>query len=178
MARSPLLALPLVLVLLLAAAATARADTEYLRDETRRIDDAVPVTCAACASAVTHIERALRRIDQTTFSSEGDAEATNARNAARRRRSLTHGRSETKIRDALGGACAFLRASEEREDEEKRAAMTRAGFDIAGACETIVETHEEDIEEHVFADGVDGLKDLVCVRLTRACPRLSTRDEL
>jgi hypothetical protein len=39
-------------------------------------------------------------------------------------------------------------------------------------CEVLLGRHGESIADHVFADGHLGLRDFLCVRLERVCPKV------
>ena len=104
------------------------------------------------------------------FDGDDDAELTeaeNARRASRRRRGF-HGRSEAAIEHALGTVC-------ESHFGGPEVVVTDDDDDVVDErkhCEVLLGRHGESIADHVFADGHLGLRDFLCVRLERVCPKV------
>ena len=86
------------------------------------------------------------------------------RRGGARRRGLTHGRSELKIAAVIAGLCDALA-------EDDAAVEPRPE---PGACASLVDAFADELETHVFAEGPREMRDFLCVRLHRACPRLVT----
>ena len=121
--------------------------------------------CVSCEVIARELETALYALEGHDVDVAGLTEEEHARKAARRR-SLMHGRSELRIDETLGGFCdAFV--SDRRLDGSDRDADV-----LPGHCASLVDAHGETVGDHVFAHGPRLMRDLLCVRLSRACPVL------
>ena len=130
----------------------------------------VPIStprCVACERVARGVVRAVAVLDGFD---DGDAElmeAENARRASRRRRGF-HGRSEAAIEHALSSVC-------ESHFGGSEVVVTDDDGDVVDErkhCEVLLGRHGETIADHVFADGHLGLRDFLCVRLERVCPKV------
>ena len=131
----------------------------------------VPIStprCVACERVARGVVRAVAVLDG--FDDDDDAELTeaeNARRASRRRRGF-HGRSEAAIEHALTTVC-------ESHFGGSEVVVTDDDGDVVDErkhCEVLLGRHGESIADHVFADGHLGLRDFLCVRLERVCPKV------
>ena len=121
--------------------------------------------CVSCEVIARELETALYALEGHDVDVAGLTEEEHARKAARRR-SLMHGRSELRIDETLGGFCdAFV--GDRRLDGSDRDADV-----LPGHCASLVDAHGETVGDHVFAHGPRHMRDLLCVRLSRACPVL------
>ena len=121
--------------------------------------------CVSCEVIARELETALYALEGHDVDVAGLTEEEHARKAARRR-SLMHGRSELRIDETLGGFCdAFV--GDRRLDGSDRDADV-----LPGHCASLVDAHGETVGDHVFAHGPRLMRDLLCVRLSRACPVL------
>ena len=124
----------------------------------------VPI-CQSCEIVARALETAMYALEEPGTDSAGLTEEEHAQRGARRRR-LTHGRSELRIAEVLDTFCEDL----DRDD-------TVARKPNLGACETLVNNHADAVADHVFAEGPKNMRDYLCVRLGRVCPRLVSREE-
>ena len=121
--------------------------------------------CVSCEVIARELETALYALEGHDVDVAGLTEEEHARKAARRR-SLRHGRSELRIEQTLGGFCDAF-AGDPRLDGSDRDSDV-----LPGHCENLVDAHGETVGDHVFAHGPRLMRDLLCVRLSRACPVL------
>jgi hypothetical protein len=77
-----------------------------------------------------------------------------------------HGRSELRIDETLEGFCDAF-AGDRRLDGSDRDSDV-----LPGHCVSLLDAHGETVGDHVFAHGPRHMRDLLCVRLARACPVL------
>ena len=124
----------------------------------------VPI-CQSCEIVARALETAMYALEEPGTDSAGLTEEEHAQRGARRRR-LTHGRSELRIAEVLDTFCEDL----DRDD-------TVARKPNLGACEALVNNHADAVADHVFAEGPKNMRDYLCVRLGRVCPRLVSREE-
>jgi len=142
-----------VLVLVVAAAAAEGSDRN---DGT--------ANCETCELIANGIAIEMNKLEEPSL--QGLSEADVAQRSSRRRK-LLHGRSEVKIAEVLESFCPQL--------------MRAGGGMLPGVgplCTTLVERHGDALGDHVFADGPRAMRDFLCVRLARMCPRLVTKEEL
>ena len=130
----------------------------------------VPIStprCVACERVARGVVRAVAVLDGFDDDDAELTEAENARRASRRRRGF-HGRSEAAIEHALGTVC-------ESHFGGSEVVVTDDDGDVVDErkhCEVLLGRHGESIADHVFADGHLGLRDFLCVRLERVCPKV------
>ena len=122
-------------------------------------------SCQSCEIVARALETAMYALEEPGTDSAGLTEEEHAQRGARRRR-LTHGRSEIRIAEVLETFCEDL----DRDD-------TVVQKPNLGACETLVSNHADAVADHVFAEGPKNMRDYLCVRLGRVCPRLVSRQE-
>lgn len=136
----------------------AGGDAPHRGDAHPRVPMSTPA-CVACEGVARGIAAAAARLDGED---ETLSEAENARRASRRRRGF-HGRSEAAIDAALDTVCDTLARSRVVKD---------ADDDDDASCETLMARHRGEIADRVFAEGGVGIREYLCVRLERVCPRV------
>ena len=147
-------------------------DAPHRGDAHPRVPMSTPA-CVACERVAREIADAAARMDGED---ETLSEADNARRASRRRRGF-HGRSEAAIDAALDAVCETLARSrvvkDANDDDDANGGAT-------ASCETTLARHRGEIADRVFAEGGVGLREYLCVRLERVCPRVvgGAHDEL
>lgn len=148
------------------------ADLEAGGDAHPRVPMSTPA-CVACERVAREIADAAARLDGED---ETLSEAENARRASRRRRGF-HGRSEAAIDAALDAVCETLARSRVVKDAN---GDDDANGGATASCETTLARHRGEIADRVFAEGGVGLREYLCVRLERVCPRVvgGAHDEL
>uniref|UniRef100_A0A7S0I9D2 Saposin B-type domain-containing protein n=1 Tax=Micromonas pusilla TaxID=38833 RepID=A0A7S0I9D2_MICPS len=154
------------------------ADLEPGGDAHARVPMSTPA-CVACERVAREIADAAARMDGED---ETLSEAENARRASRRRRGF-HGRSEAAVDAALDAVCETLarsRVVEDADDDDDDANGGATARHSCASCETLLARHRVEIADRVFAEGGVGIREHLCVRLERVCPRVvgSARDEL
>jgi hypothetical protein len=120
--------------------------------------------CATCETVARALETALYALEAPGTDVAGGWDEAEAARRGARRRGLTHGRSELKIAAVIAGLCDALA-------EDDAAVEPRPE---PGACASLVDAFADELETHVFAEGPREMRDFLCVRLHRACPRLVT----
>ena len=141
----------------------AGGDAPHRGDAHPRVPMSTPA-CVACESVARGIAAAAARLDGED---ETLSEAENARRASRRRRGF-HGRSEAAIDAALDTVCDTLARSRVVDDADD----DTAGGGATESCETTLARHRGEIADRVFAEGGVGIREYLCVRLERVCPRV------
>mmetsp|Transcript_9737 Transcript_9737/g.24093 ORF Transcript_9737/g.24093 Transcript_9737/m.24093 type:complete len:177 (+) Transcript_9737:59-589(+) len=121
--------------------------------------------CEACELVARGIEIEMGKLEEPDL--EGLSEEELARRSSRRRK-LLHGRSELKIGEVLDTVCEGL--------HKAGAGMLSGG--VVPLCTLLMERHADAVSDHVFAEGPKNLRDFLCVRLARLCPKVLSRDEL
>ena len=149
------------------------ADLEPGGDAHPRVPMSTPA-CVACERVAREIADAAARMDGED---ETLSEAENARRASRRRRGF-HGRSEAAVDAALDAVCETLARSRVVEDANDDDDDANGG--ATASCETTLARHRVEIADRVFAEGGVGIREYLCVRLERVCPRVvgGAHDEL
>ena len=121
--------------------------------------------CVSCEIIARELERSLYELEGHDVEVEGLTEQEHARRASRRRK-MMHGRSELQIDDVLDGFCVSF-ANDKTLDGSDR------DYDVLpNHCDTLVASHRESIGDHVFANGPRKMREFLCVRLGRICPKL------
>ena len=122
--------------------------------------------CLSCEIIARELTNALYALEGHDVDVEGLTEQELARRGARRRGLMHGGRSELRIETVLGGFCESF-ANDKTLDGSDRDAYV-----LPGHCDTLVKTHADTVGDHVFANGPGKMRDFLCVRLARICPKL------
>ena len=105
-------------------------------------------SCAACTHTAALVYGELRAAGLKTREEEDlEAEQTT-------RRRLTHGRSELAIADAINAACG--NGAPEGSAQQL-------------SCDALVAEHGEELADRIFEEGIDGVREQLCVRLAAVC---------
>ena len=121
--------------------------------------------CVSCEVIARELETALYALEGHDVDVAGLTEEEHARKAARRR-SLMHGRSELRIDEMLEGFCDAFAGDRKLDGSDRDSDV------LPGHCVSLLDAHGETVGDHVFAHGPRHMRDLLCVRLARACPVL------
>ena len=121
--------------------------------------------CVSCEVIARELETALYALEGHDVDVAGLTEEEHARKAARRR-SLMHGRSELRIDETLEGFCDAFAGDRKLDGSDRDSDV------LPGHCVSLLDAHGETVGDHVFAHGPRHMRDLLCVRLARACPVL------
>ena len=133
-----------------------------------------PPNCAVCEEVAAVIVDLVTPLEQTD-----DAHLSEAELGARRapRRKMMHGRSELRIAEKLKHTCdAVTNRSHLHSDQDRSAHAASTHGGLGASCREIMHHHTDAVGDYVFERGPAGLRDFLCVRLARVCPRL--HDEL
>jgi hypothetical protein len=164
-------AFALVVCVLLALAHRASAggwDSGGRAADPVEVEADVPANAPACVSCeviARELETALYALEGHDVDVAGLTEEEHARKAARRR-SLMHGRSELRIDETLEGFCDAFAGDRKLDGSDRDSEV------LPGHCVSLLDAHGQTVGDHVFAHGPRHMRDLLCVRLARACPVL------
>ncbi|KAK9867724.1 hypothetical protein WJX84_005049 [Apatococcus fuscideae] len=81
---------------------------------------------------------------------------------ARRGRQLLHPRSEVEIFKALDSVCTTVHNLSDRH--------------LSDACKRLVLPHRDSLENHIYAEGLEHVREILCTELTSLCPKHTLHD--
>ncbi|KAK9868669.1 hypothetical protein WJX84_001972 [Apatococcus fuscideae] len=81
---------------------------------------------------------------------------------SRRGRLLAHPRSEIQIFEALDKVCNTV----ERISDHH----------LSSACKRLIHPHRDSLENHIYAEGLEHVREILCTQLTGLCPKHTLHD--